>query len=37
VQGGGTAGNVHRALRFFQQLWQYDQIVFDASRALATA
>jgi hypothetical protein len=22
-----------RALRFFERLWQYDQIVFDASRA----
>jgi hypothetical protein len=21
-----------RALRFFERLWQYDQIVFDASR-----
>jgi SAM-dependent methyltransferase len=26
--GGGS----HRALRFFERLWQYDQIVFDASR-----
>jgi hypothetical protein len=24
-----------RALRFFERLWQYDQIVFDASRAAA--
>lgn len=23
----------HRALRFFKRLWQYDQIVFDASRS----
>jgi hypothetical protein len=26
---------VEEALQFFQQLWQYDQIVFDASRAAA--
>jgi SAM-dependent methyltransferase len=25
----------HRALRFFERLWQYDQVVFDASRAAA--
>ena len=25
-----------RALRFFERLWQYDQIVFDASRADAS-
>jgi hypothetical protein len=25
----------HRALRFFERLWQYDQVVFDASRAVA--
>jgi hypothetical protein len=24
-----------RALRFFERLWQYDQVVFDASRAAA--
>ena len=24
-----------RALRFFERLWQYDQVVFDASRAVA--
>ena len=24
-----------RGLRFFERLWQYDQIVFDASRAAA--
>jgi hypothetical protein len=23
----------HRALRFFERLWQYDQVVFDASHA----
>jgi hypothetical protein len=26
-----------RALKFFQQLWRYDQIVFDSSHALAAA
>jgi hypothetical protein len=25
-----------RALRFFERLWQYDQVVFDASRADAS-
>ena len=30
--GGGES----RALRFFERLWQYDQIVFDASRADAS-
>jgi hypothetical protein len=30
--GGGQS----RALRFFERLWQYDQIVFDASRADAS-
>jgi SAM-dependent methyltransferase len=29
--GDGT----RRALRFFERLWQYDQVVFDASRAAA--
>jgi len=24
-----------RAQRFFERLWQYDQVVFDASRAAA--
>jgi hypothetical protein len=24
-----------RALNFFERLWQYDQVVFDASRAAA--
>jgi len=28
-----TARDEARSLEFFQQLWQYDQIVFDASRA----
>ena len=37
VQGSGTRDNAHRALPFFQQLWRYDQIVFDASRAFTTA
>jgi len=26
------SGGAHRALPFFQRLWRYDQIVFDASR-----
>jgi hypothetical protein len=30
--GGGES----RALRFFERLWQYDQIVFDASHAEAS-
>jgi hypothetical protein len=30
VQKGDAA---RRALKFFERLWQYDQIVFDASRA----
>jgi hypothetical protein len=25
-----------RALNFFERLWQYDHVVFDASRAAAT-
>jgi hypothetical protein len=25
-----------RVLRFFERLWQYDQVVFDASRADAS-
>lgn len=33
TQNSGTGTS--RALQFFQQLWQYDQIVFDASRAAA--
>ena len=36
VQSSGTRDSALHALPFFQQLWQYDQIVFDASRALAT-
>ena len=32
VQDGGGE---RRALNFFERLWQYDQIVFDASRAAA--
>jgi hypothetical protein len=28
------AGGERRALRFFERLWQYDQIVFDASLAV---
>jgi SAM-dependent methyltransferase len=28
----GNAGNEPRALKFFERLWQYDQIVIDASR-----
>ena len=28
-----SGGEHGRALRFFERLWQYDQIVFDASRA----
>jgi hypothetical protein len=28
------AGGERRALRFFERLWQYDQIVFDASTAV---
>ena len=27
------ADGSRRALRFFERLWQYDQVVFDASRA----
>jgi hypothetical protein len=32
AQGGDDE---RRALNFFERLWQYDQIVFDASRAAA--
>jgi hypothetical protein len=28
-----TADGDSQALRFFERLWQYDQVVFDASRA----
>jgi hypothetical protein len=31
----GSGGEEARALEFFEQLWQYDQIVFDASQACA--
>ena len=27
------ADGEHRALRFFERLWQYDQVVFDVSHA----
>jgi SAM-dependent methyltransferase len=37
VDASGTGENAHRALRFLQQLWWYDQIVFDASRPVAEA
>jgi SAM-dependent methyltransferase len=33
VQSCATPQAAERALRFFEQLWQYDQIVFDASCA----
>lgn len=33
VRNSGNEGN--RTIRFFEQLWQYDQIVFDASRSVA--
>ena len=33
-----STGNVdRRTLQFFEQLWQYDQIVFDASRPLSNS
>jgi SAM-dependent methyltransferase len=35
VQEYETRGGAHRALPFFQRLWHYDQIVFDASRTRA--
>ena len=34
--GGHGVGERHAAA-FFEQLWQYDQIVFDASRAFVKA
>jgi SAM-dependent methyltransferase len=37
VQRCGTKDNADRVRRFFEDLWRYDQIVFDASRAIATA
>ena len=30
------SGGERRALRFFERLWQYDQVVFDASRTSST-
>ena len=33
LQKNGKSGDPLRALSFFQQLWRYDQIIFDASRA----
>ncbi|GAB4373117.1 MAG: class I SAM-dependent methyltransferase [Elainellaceae cyanobacterium] len=33
IQLVGTGNHPKRALKFFKRLWQYDQIVFDASRA----
>jgi SAM-dependent methyltransferase len=30
---GGDGGGERRALGFFERLWHYDQVVFDASRA----
>jgi SAM-dependent methyltransferase len=33
LQVGGKEGDQGRALGFFERLWQYDQVVFDASRA----
>lgn len=33
LQVGGRGGDERRALGFFERLWQYDQVVFDASRA----
>jgi SAM-dependent methyltransferase len=30
---GQNRGGARRALSFFERLWQYDQVVFDASRA----
>jgi hypothetical protein len=35
VTGCGTSKGARRALQFFEQLWRYDQIVFDASRTVA--
>ncbi len=33
LQVAGKGGDEHRALGFFERLWQYDQVIFDASRA----
>jgi SAM-dependent methyltransferase len=35
IVSGAEANQSARALQFFERLWQYDQIVFDASRAVA--
>jgi SAM-dependent methyltransferase len=35
VTACGTSKGARRALQFFEQLWRYDQIVFDASRTVA--
>jgi hypothetical protein len=37
VQRSGKMDSAVRVRNFFQQLWRYDQIVFDASRAVAVA
>jgi hypothetical protein len=36
LQFAGKGDDERRALSFFERLWQYDQIVFDASRATLT-
>jgi SAM-dependent methyltransferase len=36
LQFAGKGGDERRAMGFFERLWQYDQIVFDASRAPLT-
>ncbi len=33
ILAAGKSGDESRALKFFERLWQYDQVVFDASRA----
>jgi SAM-dependent methyltransferase len=33
LEVAGMGGDERRALRFFERLWQYDQVVFDASLA----
>ena len=33
LQYASQGGDESRALRFFERLWRYDQVVFDASRA----
>ena len=37
VQLCGAKDTAERARHFFEDLWRYDQIVFDASRAFAVA